>query len=215
MSQPQPDLSELTSASRMQSAQSSTQPSADLPFPGDGPPSLSSPKPSPASRLRPRSPWRRQLRYLYLRFIRLRGSSPAIARGLAAGVFAGWFPLFGLQTIIGIAIAAVVQGNKLIAAAGTWVSNPLTYVPIYFFNFRVGQRLLELAGVQSEMPDLSALQAIIDNANWQSFSEFLALGASFTAALFLGSFVVGCISAVVAYFLGLWLLNRLRRPASR
>jgi len=170
-----------------------------------------SPNPAPSTRNRPRSPWRRQVRYLYLRFIRLRGSSAAIARGLAAGVFAGWFPLFGLQTIIGIAIAAVIQGNKLMAAAGTWVSNPLTYVPIYFFNFRIGQWLLQLIGVRSEMPDLSALQAIINNANWQSFSELLALGASFTATLLLGSFVVGCGSAIVAYFLGLWLLKRVRR----
>ena len=48
------------------------------------------------------------------------------ARGLAAGIFCGCFPIFGLQTLVGIAMASVVRGNHLLAAAGTWISNPFT-----------------------------------------------------------------------------------------
>ena len=38
------------------------------------------------------------------------------ARGLAAGIFCGCFPIFGLQTLVGIALASVVRGNHLLAA---------------------------------------------------------------------------------------------------
>lgn len=145
----------------------------------------------------------------------MRGSSKAIARGLAAGVFAGWFPLFGLQTIIGIALAAILEGNKIMAAAGTWVSNPFTYVPIYYFNFRMGQWLLGLVGFEGEMLDMELLSDVVTASGWDSFSEFLGLGFNFVFTLFLGCFVTGLISAVLAYFLGLWLIQRIRQRRRR
>ena len=172
----------------------------------------------PRGRHRLRSPklnWQRQCRYYYLRCIRQRGSAKAIARGLAAGVFAGLFPLFGLQTIIGVALAALFKGNKLMAAAGTWVSNPLTYVPIYFFNFRVGQRLLSTLGITAELPDLEALQSILTLSGWQSFKELLALGGIVSSTLFLGCFIVGLGGSVVAYWGGLWLIRTLRHRKYR
>ncbi|NJM98740.1 MAG: DUF2062 domain-containing protein [Phormidesmis sp. RL_2_1] len=49
--------------------------------------------------------WRRLLRYFYVRFLRMQATPQAIARGVAAGLFAGSFPLLGFQSIIGIAIA--------------------------------------------------------------------------------------------------------------
>lgn len=145
-----------------------------------------------------RPEWRRQLQYFYLRFIRLRGSPEEIARGLAAGVFAGWFPFFGLQILLGIALAALVRGNKLIAAAGTWVSNPFTYIPIYLFNFRVGQWLLQSRDWQFSQDSLLSLRGI------------LSLGDEFILILVLGCLVVGLGFAVVSYFVGLWLTHRLR-----
>ncbi|MED5164816.1 MAG: DUF2062 domain-containing protein, partial [Cyanobacteriota bacterium] len=59
------------------------------------------------------------------------------ARGVAAGVFSGCFPLFGLQTLLGVALASVVRGNHVLAAIGTWISNPITYLPLYWFNYQI------------------------------------------------------------------------------
>lgn len=143
-------------------------------------------------------PSTRVLRYFYLRFIRLRGSPEEIARGLAAGVFAGWFPLFGLQIILGVTLATLVRGNKFIAAAGTWVSNPLTYIPIYLFNFRVGQWLLRSQDWQFSQESLLSLQKILD------------LGNEFILVLFTGCLVVGLGSALTSYLVGLWLVHYLR-----
>lgn len=143
--------------------------------------------------------WRRTLRYCYLRFLRLRGSPRAIARGIAAGVFAGAFPFFGFQTILGVALAAVVRGNKIAAAAGTWISNPFTYVPIYAFNFKLGSQLLGLSSTE------------IDFSSEQSLREWMDMGMDISAALVIGSCLVGLIASVLSYYVGLKLATRFRR----
>ena len=150
-----------------------------------------------------RRSWNRRIRYVYLRFVRMRGSSKEIARGLAAGVFAGLFPLFGLQILMGIALAALLKGNKIIAAAGTWISNPLTYVPIYAFNYQVGRWLLGLSQVNYTF------------SNLKSFKTMMEMGAEITITLFVGCFVTGLICSICSYFLGFKLVNYARRQRQR
>lgn len=147
--------------------------------------------------------WRRLLRYLYIRLLRMQGSSEAIARGFSAGVFAGAFPLLGFQTIIGIAIAALFRGNKVMAAVGTWISNPLTYVPLMALNFNIGRWLLQL-------PDTTVIPS-----SFAGLSEWMELGRSVTAALMVGSLVVGSVLSVVGYYLGLVIAYRLRSARHR
>ncbi|WP_238549124.1 DUF2062 domain-containing protein [Acaryochloris marina] len=143
--------------------------------------------------------WKRRGRYLYLRFIRLQGSPDAIARGLSVGAFAGMFPIFGFQIIFGVFLAACVRGNKLTAAAATWISNPFTYLPLFAFNFHLGQWLL-----QANEFDFDQLQKL----DWQGL---LALGPGFIATWFTGCFVMGCLAAIIGYLLGLWLIQHLRK----
>ena len=64
------------------------------------------------------------------------------AKGLAIGVFSGCFPFFGFQTLIGIFFAKIAKGNIALAAIGTWISNPFTYIPLYYFNYKVGSIFL-------------------------------------------------------------------------
>ena len=47
------------------------------------------------------------------------------AKGLAIVVFSGCFPFFGFQTLIGVFFAKLAKGNIVLAAIGTWISNPL------------------------------------------------------------------------------------------
>ncbi len=141
----------------------------------------------------------RYYRYWLKRFSRLKDSPRRIARGLAAGVFTGCFPLLGLQTILGILVAWLIRGNKIAAAAGTWISNPLTYLPIFTFNFGIGR-------IVTRGEDLA-----LSDVHWENWSELLDLGTTFVATLMIGSFLVGLVTAVCAYFLSLWLLVKLRK----
>lgn len=151
---------------------------------------------------RRRSRIKRSWRYFCLRFLRLRGTPNYISRGLAFGVFAGCFPLFGLQTIMGVLLAVIFRGHKLAAAAGTWVSNPLTYVPIFAFNYKVGEFLLGfgIGQTQVSFPD-----------NWQSWAELKPLGFVFLVSLFFGCLTVGSVAALLTYIVSFKFLSRWRK----
>lgn len=125
------------------------------------------------------------------------GSQGERARGLAAGIFCGCFPFFGLQTLLGVALASLVRGNHLLAAAGTWISNPLTYVPLYWFNYHLGCWLI---GPAEAWPGITALRA-------ESLGH---LGWSVASRLLLGSTLMGLLASAVGG--GLYWLWLERRP---
>ena len=126
------------------------------------------------------------------------GSNEQRARGLAAGIFCGCFPFFGLQTLLGVALATVVRGNHLLAAAGTWISNPITYVPLYWFNYRIGCWLI---GPGSGWPGLAALRS----------GKLGSMGWSVASRLLLGSTLVGAISAALGGWIYWWWLKHHQR----
>lgn len=149
-------------------------------------------------------PWLvRRSRLIYLRLIRLRGKPRAIATGLAVGVFAGLFPFLGMQSIMGICLAAIFRGSKVAAVAATWISNPLTYVPIFIFNYKVGKLIL---GVENTVPLPTDVE---------SLASFRELGFTFAATLLTGCCVVGAIAAFVTYFYSLAILERIRENKKR
>ena len=127
------------------------------------------------------------------------GTPEQRARGLAAGIFCGCFPIFGLQTLLGIAMASVVRGNHLLAAAGTWISNPFTYVPLYWFNYRIGSLLL---GPGRQWPGFDALHR----------DDISQMGWSVISRLMLGSSITGAVCAALGWWLSLnWLRQQQRR----
>ncbi len=153
------------------------------------------PAPTAKANLSPRNPTQRNW---YLPVLRLPGSPQYLARGIASGVFSGCFPLFGLQIIIGVAIATVLRGNRIMAAAATWVSNPFTYVPLFAFNYQVGDRLL-------------GRQSINGFSDLDSFKTWMDMGAEVSSRLMLGSTVVGIGAALGSYYGGIILIHSLRR----
>ena len=107
------------------------------------------------------------------------------AKGLAVGVFSGCFPFFGFQTLLGIFFARVINGNLVLAAIGTWVSNPFTYLPLYIFNFKVGALFFK-----NNSEDI-AFNKLINEDLWNQ-------GWIFTSRLLLGSCLVGiCLGSIL------------------
>ena len=80
----------------------------------------------------------RWIRYWYLRIVRIKASPHTVARGMAVGVFVGCLPVIPFQTVIALALAVVLRCNKLAAALGTWVSNPLNVPFFYYGLYKVG-----------------------------------------------------------------------------
>ncbi len=120
------------------------------------------------------------------------GTPAQLSRGIAVGVFSGCFPFFGFQTFFGIILASLVKGNRLLAVTGTWISNPFTYVPLYWFNFKIGSYLLDRGEV-------------IDTFNHFYVQELWKQGLFFVMRILLGSTIMGImlgsISGCICYFL--------------
>lgn len=133
-----------------------------------------------------------------LRLRKLKGKPVILARGFAVGVFAGCFPFFGLQSLIGVFLAILFRGSKITAIAGTWLSNPLTDLPLFVFNFKVGELLL---GV-----DIISRQKI----DFELLSHLMESGFTFVATLLTGCTVVGAIASVVSYFVSLLMFQGLK-----
>jgi uncharacterized protein (DUF2062 family) len=65
----------------------------------------------------------------------------SVARGIALGLFAAFLVPIG-QTPVAAFLALSVRANVIVAACATLVTNPLTFPPIYFTAYKLGQRLL-------------------------------------------------------------------------
>ncbi|MDW4550250.1 DUF2062 domain-containing protein [Defluviimonas sp. D31] len=95
-----------------------------------------------AEALWPRGGWTRAFHYVKHRVRRLPDRADRIARGVGAGVFISFTPLFGLH-FIGAALAAkAVRGNILAALLGTFFGNPLTFPFIAFMSMKLGHLIL-------------------------------------------------------------------------
>jgi uncharacterized protein (DUF2062 family) len=147
-----------------------------------------------------RLPISRWLRYWFIRLIRLQGHPIEIARGLSVGVFSGFFPWMGLQIAIAIFLAIIVRGNKMAAAAATWISNPFTSIPIFIFNYKVGELIL---GQKEGSIDRGYFQS-----NGSLADNWASLGGEFLLTMFFGSFVMGTLGGTITYFVSIRLLHR-------
>ena len=86
-------------------------------------------------------------RYLLRAILMLDGSPHSIALGTAIGMFIALTPTVGIQMLIVIGFAFLVRPlfrfNKMAALMTVYISNPLTVVPLYWFNYKVGTIFLE------------------------------------------------------------------------
>ena len=121
-----------------------------------------------------------------------KGSPSQRALGFGVGIFSGCFPFFGLQTLMGVFLAKIFKGNSIFAALGTWISNPFTYVPLYYLNYRLGSLLL------NRDEDIVDLSHITTNELWFQ-------GWHVSSRLLMGSICVGILTGIFGG-LGLYFL---------
>ena len=114
----------------------------------------------------------------------LEGTPAKRARGIAVGVFSGCFPFFGLQSLMGVCLASLLKGNHLLAVIGTWISNPLTYIPLYWFNYKIGSFFL-------------GRESVFNNFSGLTQSQMWNHGWIISTRIFFGSVVVGLFSGLI------------------
>lgn len=131
--------------------------------------------------------------------ITLRDTPHSIALGTAVGTFIGLTPTVGIQMILVLTVAAIlrplVRFNRIAALIAVYISNPITTLPIYWFNYKLGTWFVAGQVTYQEFTQIF---------HYEGFSEWLRLLADLTYKLgwplVIGSGIVALVFGVVAYF---------------
>jgi uncharacterized protein (DUF2062 family) len=138
------------------------------------------------------SRWRGLLSWqgAYERFLKIRGTPREIGLGFALGVFLAFSPTMGAQMAIAVFVAALLKWNKLSAAVGVWVSNPLTAPLLYTLTYLTGAWILQIG---NKPPSATALESP------SAFITLLQKTPDILYALLLGGVILGLPAAMAGY----------------
>ena len=105
---------------------------------------------------------------------------------IAVGVFFAFMPV-PIQMPLAAIAAIIFRFNILVAVSTVWISNPLTFAPIFYFCYRIGAAILDIH---------------IDSFSFELSIDWLMTGLlDIWQPFLLGCFVVGAVSAIFSYLL--------------
>ncbi|WP_145104678.1 DUF2062 domain-containing protein [Cereibacter sediminicola] len=119
----------------------------------------------------PRGGWSRAAQYVKHRLTRLPDEPHRIARGVFAGVFISFTPLFGFHFFGAALLAWILRGNILAALLATFVGNPVTMPLIAFVSVEIGHWML---GIDVPLTMVNIFKAFSD-AGSELWANFLAI----------------------------------------
>ncbi|MCF8143986.1 MAG: DUF2062 domain-containing protein [Deltaproteobacteria bacterium] len=153
---------------------------------------------------------KRQIRYYYLRFIRLRGEPHELALGMSFGIFAGMMPIMPVQMALAVALALVFKGSKITAALGTWISNPLNWYFLYYYSQKLGAYVLGIEGQQ--MGRFSSIMASVRLGEDAMViaEKILAAGGLMIGSFLTGGLIMGIVTAIPSYFILLFIFKKIK-----
>ncbi|MFO0905658.1 MAG: DUF2062 domain-containing protein [Pirellulales bacterium] len=121
-----------------------------------------------------------------------------LALGFAIGIFVTLTPTMGVQMLLVVFLAWLLRANKTVGVPLVWITNPATTIPIYYFLYVVGQRLLGTEHVGWEWWAELAKQPPTQGW-WSTTLYYWDKTLEIAAPLWVGCIVVGLISAVLSY----------------
>lgn len=129
-------------------------------------------------------------------------SRRAVCGGLWIGLFVGCLPIPG-QTVVAVLAALLFRVNLPVSAITIWISNPLTFGPIFYLAYRIGAILLNIP------PEPFPAEFDMD---W-----LLGQAALRWKPLFLGAVIMGVSLASVGYLVvsAIWHLLTIQRYRRR
>lgn len=129
----------------------------------------------------------------------------SVVGGLALGLFVAFMPTIGIQMVLAAFGAICFKVNLPIALAACWVTNPLTALPIYLAEWRLGRYLLD---------DFTPLKEIVELYNIEGKTVGVIMQGLY---LWTGSIMFSLGSALGANIIvgGLWeLVRKMRKKRS-
>ena len=150
--------------------------------------------------------WWSSPRRLLREILMLDDSAHSIALGTTIGMFIGMTPTVGCQMALVILLHGLIgrymSFNRVAALITVYVTNPLTTVPIYYFNYKVGTLFVEGSVSYAEFEQILHYDSF---ATWWTSVVQLFVNGGFP--LLIGSLIVGVICSAVTYPTMRWLLK--------
>ncbi|MGE3313913.1 MAG: DUF2062 domain-containing protein [Planctomycetaceae bacterium] len=149
-------------------------------------------------------------RALVRRILAVDDTPHAIALGVAVGMFVACTPTLGIRMAI-VAVFAVATWrwfyfNRSAALLTTCLSNPVTTVPLYYFNYWIGSRFIDGRVSREDFARALDYQSL---AEWWQAAEWLLIEVG--TPLLLGSLLVASVMSVATYPAMRWLAARVQR----
>lgn len=173
----------------------------------------------------PTGGFKRATQYMLHRMRRLPDRPHRIARGVFAGTFVNFPPVFGFQFLTAAAIAFVLRGNILAALLCTFLSNPLTTPFIAVGSLELGHWMLGLPGhldfleIVRQFSEAGGeiwhnIRAIFtaDVARWDHLRDFFW---QIYWPYFVGSLIPGFVVSLIAYWLTIPLVGAYQNLQAR
>ena len=126
-----------------------------------------------------------------------------IAFSVSLGIFVGIAVPFGLQSLVILPLAMSFRSNLILAYASTYITNPITTLPIYAFIFKVGGFI---SGIKI------SVNSLLESFQNPSLDVIGKLGWESIFVFFSGALSLGTVLSFMSYFLILnFLLYQKRR----
>tara|TARA_R110002095_G_scaffold14425_2_gene18242 strand:- start:5351 stop:5914 length:564 start_codon:yes stop_codon:yes gene_type:complete len=125
-------------------------------------------------------------------------SAHSIALGTAIGMFIALTPTVGIQMLMVICFAFVTRPlfrfNQIASLITVYISNPLTLVPIYWFDYKVGTYYVGGSMTQQDFARILEFEGF--NGWWETIKQLMLDVGS---PLIIGSLIVASFFALVTY----------------
>jgi uncharacterized protein (DUF2062 family) len=150
-------------------------------------------------------------RFIKFRIIHVDDSPHRIALGVSLGLFTAFLPLLGLHTFIAFALSFVARANKAVAILCSWISNPLTVIPIFVPSYLFGRSVVgifreplpadtdQVAEILERAFSFSGLAAALSSSDF--WKEMASLFGKIGLELTTGCLILGVTFALVFYFI--------------
>ena len=148
----------------------------------------------------------KKLSKLVQTILSLQDTEHSIALGTAIGLFVAWTPTVGIHMILVVGLTLLLRANKAAGLIAVYLSNPLTILPMYWIDYRLGALVLHQELTYEE------LRTILHYHGWVGFkAAFWKICVDLAGPMWLGGLVLALVHAIPGYYLTRWAVVRFRR----
>ena len=135
---------------------------------------------------------------LFYRIIRLDDAPRSIALGGSIGLVISMTPTYGFQMMLALFTNTIFRCNRLAGIVAVHFSNPVTALPLYWLDYRLGVHLLGQTPIHRE--EFTRVLSGISSAPFiDALHQLVTLGWGIFGPIALGGIILGAILGAGSY----------------